>query len=120
MAVASILATKPKILVVDEPTTGLDAEESVRMMNMMRSLNQQGHTILMITHDMSIVAGYATRCVLMKNGTVLGNGLTREIFSDPNLIRSASLDLPTLTRFTQRWGETLLTTDEVKKALRPI
>ena len=120
VAVASILATKPKILVVDEPTTGLDAEESVRMMNMMRSLNQQGHTILMITHDMSIVAGYATRCVLMKNGTVLGNGLTREIFSDPNLIRSASLDLPTLTRFTQRWGETLLTTDEVKKALRPI
>jgi energy-coupling factor transport system ATP-binding protein len=120
VAVASILAAKPKILIVDEPTTGLDAEESVRMMNMIQSLNQQGHTILMITHDMSLVTDYATRCVLMKNGTILGNGPTRKIFSDPNLIRSASLDLPDLIRFTQRWGETLLTVDEVKKALRPI
>ena len=89
-------------------------------MNMIQLINQLGHTILMITHDMSLVADYATRCVLLKNGTVLGNGSTREIFSDPNLIRSASLDLPVLTRFTQRWGETLLTVDEVKKAFRRI
>lgn len=116
VAVASILAARPQILIVDEPTTGLDAEESVRMMDMMRLLNRQGHTIIMITHDMGLVANYATRCVLMRNGTILADGPTREIFSDPDLIRSAALALPALTRFTQRWGVTLLTVEEVRKA----
>ena len=116
VAVASILAAKPRILIVDEPTTGLDAEESARMMNMMRMLNQQGHTIIVITHDMGIVANYATRCVLMRRGTILADGPTREIFSDPELVRSAALALPALTRFAQRWGVTLLTVEEVREA----
>jgi len=120
VAVASILAAQPHILVVDEPTTGLDAKESARMMNMMRTLNQQGHTVIMITHDMRLVAQYATRCVLMRDGTVLAEGSTREIFSDPALVQSAALELPVLTRFSQRWGVTLLTVNEVQEALRPI
>ena len=118
VAVASILAAKPRILIVDEPTTGLDAEESARMMNMMRTLNQQGHTIIVITHDMGIVANYATRCVLMRDGTILADGPTREVFSDPELLRSTALALPALTRFTQRWGVTLLTIEEVRRAWR--
>ncbi len=118
VAVASILAAKPQVLIVDEPTTGLDAEESARMMNMMRTLNQQGHTVIVITHDMGIVANYATRCVLMRDGAILADGPTREIFSDPELIRSAALDLPALTRFAQRWGVTLLAIEEVRKAWR--
>ena len=118
VAVASILAAKPRILIVDEPTTGLDAEESARMMNMMRSLNQQGHTIIVITHDMGIVANYAKRCVLMRDGAILADGPTREIFSDPALVRSAALELPALTRFARRWGVTLLTIEEVRKAWR--
>lgn len=118
VAVASILAAKPRILIVDEPTTGLDAEESARMMNMMRTLHRQGHTIIVITHDMGIVANHATRCVLMRRGTIVADGPTREMFSDPELIRSAALALPALTRFTQRWGVTLLTVEEVRKAWR--
>lgn len=116
VAVASVLAAQPRILIVDEPTTGLDAEESTRMMNVMRTLNQQGHTVLMITHDVGIVANYATRCVLMRNGTVLADGPTREIFSDSELVQSAALTLPALTRFAHRWGVTLLTVEEVRKA----
>ncbi|MCY4613371.1 MAG: energy-coupling factor transporter ATPase [Nitrospira sp.] len=118
VAVASILAAKPRILIVDEPTTGLDAEESARMMNMMRALHRQGHTIIVITHEMGIVANYATRCVLMRGGTILADGPTRDVFSDPELIRSAALALPALTRFAQRWGVTLLTVEEVRKAWR--
>ena len=118
VAVASILAAKPRILIVDEPTTGLDAEESARMMDMMLKLNQQGHTIIVITHNMEIVANYATRCVLMRDGTILADGPTREIFSDPELVRSAALALPDLTRFAHRWGATLLTIEEVRKAWR--
>lgn len=119
VAVASILAAKPQILIVDEPTTGLDAEESLRMLNMMQRLHQQGHTLIMITHDMSLVANYATRCLLLKDGVLLADGSTREIFSKPELIRSAALELPALTKFSQRWGQTLLTVDEVRKALQP-
>lgn len=116
VAVASILAAKPRILIVDEPTTGLDAEESARMMNVMRALHRQGHTIIVITHDMQIVANYATRCVLMRDGAILADGPTREMFSDPELVRSAALALPVLTRFAQRWGATLLTVAEVRRA----
>ena len=118
VAVASILAAKPQILIVDEPTTGLDAEESTRMMDMMRKLNQQGHTIIVITHNMGIVANYATRCVLMRDGAILADGPTREIFSEPELVRSAALALPDLTRFAHRWGATLLTIEEVRKVWR--
>ena len=118
VAVASILAAKPRILIVDEPTTGLDAEESARMMNMMRALHRQGHTVIVITHDMGLVANYATRCVLMRRGTILADGPTRDMFSDPELIRSAALALPALTRFARRWGVTLLTIEEVRKAWR--
>ncbi|MDT7042248.1 energy-coupling factor transporter ATPase [Candidatus Nitronereus thalassa] len=118
VAVASILATKPQVIIVDEPTTGLDAEESVRMMTMIRSLNQQGHTIIMITHDMELVAKYAKRCVLLGHGAVLGDGPTRNIFSNQELMCAATLEWPALTRFSQRWGSTLLTVDEVTKALR--
>ena len=118
VAVASILAAKPHILIVDEPTTGLDAEESARMMNMMRTLHRQGHTVIVITHDMGIVANYATRCVLMRRGAIVADGPTREILSDPELVRSAALALPALTRFARRWGVTLLTVEEVRKAWR--
>ncbi len=120
VAVASILAAKPKIVIVDEPTTGLDAEESLRMMVMISTLNQRGHTIIMITHDMGLVANYATRCVLLQHGQILADGQTRQIFSDPELVQLASLTLPALTRFGQRWGVTLLKMEEVQKALSPL
>ncbi len=116
VAVASILAAKPRILIVDEPTTGLDAEESARMMNMMAALHRQGHTIIVITHDMGIVADYATRCVLMRHGAVVADGPTRELFSNPELLRSAALALPALTRFARRWGVTVLTVEDARKA----
>ncbi|GJL52888.1 MAG: hypothetical protein NPIRA02_00200 [Nitrospirales bacterium] len=118
VAVASILATKPDILIFDEPTTGLDARETDRMMTMICDLHRQGHTIVMITHTIHLVAEYAARCVLMHDGTVLADAFTRVIFSDPALMRAAALNVPDLTRFSQRWGHTLLTVNEVKAALR--
>ena len=108
VAVASILATRPEVLIFDEPTTGLDAQETDRMMAMIRELHRQGHTIVMITHSMRLVAEYAQRCVLMKEGKVVGDGSPREIFGDAALVRSASLELPPICRFSQRWGHTFI------------
>lgn len=116
--VASVLAAKLNILIFDEPTTGLDAQETDRMMNMIRYLNRQGHTILIVTYAMWLAAQYAHRCVLLKDGQILAHGPTRSIFADPELVRSASLDIPPITLFGQRWGQKWLTVEEVRSALR--
>ncbi len=118
VAVASVLAMRPSLLVVDEPTTGLDAQESDRMMEMIRKLNQAGHTIIMITHSMRIVAEYAHRCLLLKDGQVVADGSPRDIFDNPHLVQTASLSSLPLVRFSQRWGFTLLTVEEVKASLK--
>ncbi len=119
VAVASILATRPAMLIFDEPTTGLDAEETDRMMAMIRDLNRKGHTIVMITHSMRLVAEHAQRCLLMKDGQIVADGPPREIFQDSALVQTASLEIPLLSQFSQRWGYTLLTVNEVKASLKP-
>ncbi len=119
IAVASVLATRPAVLIVDEPTTGLDTDETDRMMAMIRRLNQQGHTIVMITHSMGLVAAYAGRCLLIHSGRIIADGTPREVFAEPGLIQSASLEIPAISRFSQRWGQTLLTVEEVKASCRP-
>jgi energy-coupling factor transport system ATP-binding protein len=119
IAVASVLATRPRVLIFDEPTTGLDVVETRRMMEMIRRLNQAGHTVVMITHSMRLVAEYATRCVLMNAGCIVGDGHPREVFSNPSLLASAALEVPDVSRFSQRWGMTLLSIDEVRASFTP-
>ncbi len=82
LAVSCILAMEPEIIVLDEPTTGLDDKESDRMMNLMKSLQTQGHTIIMVTHNMRIAEEYADRIIAMEDGRVTG---------DYSIIRSASV-----------------------------
>ena len=102
VAVVSVLAVKPRMLIFHEPTIGLDAEETVRMMQMIHRLNQQGHTILMITHALHPMAEYATRFLVMHEGRLVAGGHTRQIFSDPELLDMAHLEVPSITRFSQR------------------
>ncbi len=121
VAVASVLAARPGILIFDEPTTGLDARETTRMLDMLKRLNNEGHTILMITHSLSLVAAYARRCVIVRDGQIQADGSTRQIFahlSKPEVSDLTGLQVPELTRFTTRWGQTLLTVEEVKAALK--
>jgi energy-coupling factor transport system ATP-binding protein len=64
---------RPELIVLDEPTTGLDAEESDRMMQLMRRLQQEGHTIVMVTHNMQIVKDHAERVIRMESGKIVGD-----------------------------------------------
>lgn len=114
IAVASILASRPGILIFDEPTTGLDALETDRMMSMIQDLNRNGHTVVMITHSMRLVAQYATRCIVMREGRIAGEGHPRAVFANPEWLHASSLILPALSQFSQRWGCTLLTVEEVR------
>ncbi len=120
VAVASVLAASPRTLIFDEPTTGLDAEEISRMMGMIDRLNQEGHTIIMITHALGLVAAHARRCVVMHEGRVAVDGPTRSVFQrllDPGEAARLGLEVPPITRFAARWDATLLTVAEVKAAL---
>lgn len=85
LAVASILALEPDLLVLDEPTTGQDRGHIRKFLDKIRELNRLGKTVVLITHDMELAAEYAERVVVMKQGKILLEGPTAEVFSSPDL-----------------------------------
>jgi energy-coupling factor transport system ATP-binding protein len=78
LAVACVIAMKPELIVLDEPTTGLDAEESDNMMQLIRKLQQEGHTIVMVTHNLQIVKDHAERIIRMEAGKIVEDTDNRE------------------------------------------
>lgn len=112
VAVASILVSRPDVLILDEPTTGLDWKELNAVMDILKSLNSEGHTIIFITHSMELVCGYAHRVFVMNKGQYSLNGLTRSIFSREELLLEAGLDVPPLVNLSNKLGATLLNQDE--------
>ncbi len=115
VAVASVLAAQPEVLILDEPTTGLDYAEQRSMMDMVRRLNEQGSTIIFVTHHMWVVAEYAHRVFVMKDGKVMLEGSTRDVFSHGAELRDAFLRPPHFVEFSSRLGHTFLTPDEMTK-----
>jgi energy-coupling factor transport system ATP-binding protein len=102
VAIASILALRPQVIIVDEPTTGQDSRQSLEIMEFLKDLNEKhGHTIVIITHDMYIVAQYARRVILMSEGRILADGSTSDVFSQPETLQRAFLEPPQITQLAQ-------------------
>lgn len=102
VAIASILALRPKVIIVDEPTTGQDARQSFEIMDFLMDLNEKhGHTIVIITHDMPIVGKYARRVIVMGEGKILADGLTAEVFARPQVLEKTFLEPPQITQLAQ-------------------
>jgi energy-coupling factor transport system ATP-binding protein len=120
VAVASVLAVKPRVLILDEPTTGLDYLQQRSMMEMVRSLNQRGHTILIVTHSMPTVAHYAHRTIVLNEGRVLMDDTTRRVFAREEELEEVFLRPPQIVRFGNRLGITPLTVEEMLKVVEPI
>ena len=118
VAVASVLACKPRILVLDEPTTGLDYPQQKSMMDLLRSLNEAGHTIIIITHALWVVAEYAHRAIVMHDGAVMMDNTVREVFSQQNELESVGMKLPEIIKLGNMFGKTLLSVDEHKVAMK--
>ena len=124
VAIASIMAMRPKTIIVDEPTTGQDFRQSIEVMNFLRDLWQnQGHTIIIITHEMNIVASYAQRCVVLAKGQVLMDDTTRTVFSQPDVLAQAFVKPPQITRLGQGLKEfnlpqDALSVDELHQAFQ--
>ena len=98
LAVASVLAMRPNILVIDEPTTGQDWIGAEHMMGLVKNLHESGHTIIMITHDMRIVAEYAERVVVMHKGRIVADGTPSNVFSKGDVLRAAYLTPPQISQ----------------------
>ncbi len=113
VALASVYSLRPPVLILDEPTIGLEARAADEMLQLAASLHAEGHTILLISHDMRRVAAYASRCVLLKSGRLLRDAPTRELFAAPQALAQACLMPPPVTQLAQAlgWG-TPLTPDE--------
>jgi len=103
LTVASILAMDPKIMIVDEPTTGQDFRMSEDIMNLLEELNKAGTTILAITHDMTLVSEHTKRVIVMRNGTVLYDGSTRGFFANEELLEKAGIIAPMAVRLSHAY-----------------
>ena len=101
VAIAGVLAMEPKILIMDEPIAGLDPMGRENFMQLTRSLNECGITILMVSHNMDNLAEYTKHVLVMNDGRLFMQGTPEEIFSDYAHLREASLDLPEVAQFAQ-------------------
>ncbi|MDO9545957.1 MAG: energy-coupling factor transporter ATPase [Pelolinea sp.] len=113
VAVASVLAVQPDVLILDEPTTGLDYKEQRSMMDMVRRLNEQGSTIIFVTHHMWVVAEYAQKVFVIKDGRILLDGTTREIFAKEEILKASYLRPPHFVQFSNQLGKTFLSPKEM-------
>lgn len=81
IAIASALALKPRLLILDEPTSGQDAEEKFQLMKLLDELNQQGIGIILVTHDMELLLAHTRRAVVLHQGEKVFDGLTEDLFA---------------------------------------
>lgn len=122
LAVASVLAMGPELLILDEPTTAQDYHGRYLLAELAERLRAAGKTILMITHDMDLIARYARRLVVMRDGEVVLDGPTRDVFAEGEVLAATKLRAPLAFRLGQElgvWEPLPLTVDDVLAGLGP-
>lgn len=97
VAIAGILAMRPEIMILDEPTAGLDPQGAIKIMNLLSELNMEGITIVISTHDVDLVSKYVNKIFVMADGEIIDEGTPKEIFSNEDLIEKANLKLPIIS-----------------------
>ena len=102
VTVASILVLKPEIIILDEPTAGQDYKTYTDIMNFLDSLQKQGHTIVMITHDMQLMLEYSDRCLVVVEGEIIADDKPVTILNQKDLLESANLKQTSLYTLGQK------------------
>lgn len=97
VSIAAVYAMRPSILILDEPTGGLDWRSACELMSLVGRLHAQGHTIILVTHDMRLVAEYTRQTLVMHDGHVLAYGSTREVLCRDRELRRAQITPPQIT-----------------------
>lgn len=108
VAIASVLAYKPKVLILDEPTAGLDSAGKKDMMNMISRLHKKQYsTVLVVSHNMDEVANISDKIVVLNKGKVLLEGTTEKVFAYNNLLKKNNLDIPEITKLIIKMNKEL-------------
>ena len=118
VAIAGVLAMKPEVLVLDEPTAGLDPKGRLEMMEMFYKLNkEQKMTIVLVTHQMNDVSDYADHVIVIESGNVVKEGSPKEVFSDASWLLEKQLGVPTTLAFVEKLKEKGWSTDKMPLTL---
>ena len=91
LALASIIAVEPKVMILDEPTTGLDYKECMEIMSAVKELNKNGTTVIMVCHDMELVLDFARRMIVLADGKIEADGKTLEIIRRKEILQKTCL-----------------------------
>lgn len=105
LALASVLALKPHILIIDEPTTGQDPQMAEGIFSIIKNLNEMGTTVLMITHQMEYAASYARRAIVLRSGEITFDGPIKNLIANRNFMEENYLDLPEVTKIAGQFSK---------------
>ena len=98
VALAGVLVMRPRLLALDEPTAGLDADGAQTMETILRGFQADGGTVILISHDMDLIARISQRVIVLDRGSVVADGPTEQVFADAGRLAALSLDAPVLAR----------------------
>jgi len=119
ICVGSVLTMQPKCVILDEPTSGQDYRSYSEFMGFIRSLSEQGHTLILITHDTDLAVEYTDRTIIMNNGRVVADGATKTILADPKMLEENAIRETSLLEISRKitHGETVLSLADLLNAL---
>lgn len=105
IAIAGILAMDPDILVLDEPTAGLDPQGAQEMLKLFKEINNQGKTVIIVSHDMNQVLEYCDEVIVMNKGKIERHEKVEDLFKETQYLNSLSIDLPIITSFIKELND---------------
>ena len=114
VAIAGIIAMRPEIMILDEPTAGLDPQGVDQVLAILNNLNKEGMSIVISSHDIEMVNGFAEKIFVLHEGEILASGDKHEIFSDKELLKKAHLKAPITTEILYRLKEKGFDVDTTK------
>jgi len=118
VCIASVLVTKPQMLILDEPTKGLDYCHQLKLLDLLKRLNDIGHTIVIITHSIWVAAEYCSRVIVMRDGVIAGDGSTQQVLAHPSILEGAGLRSTDLIGFSNLLGLGVVRMSEIESELR--
>ena len=102
VGVAAVYSMRPRIFILDEPTTGLDWRSTMELMELIGEMHRNGHTIVLVTHDMKLVAEFSQKSLVLRDGQVLIYDDTRTVFKHSEVLRDTQIEPPQITALAKR------------------
>lgn len=118
IAIAGIIAMKPELMILDEPTAGLDPDGVEKVLNIMNQLNEEGITLIISSHDIDMISKYADKIFVLYNGEIIESGNKNKIFSDMELLKKAHLRTPITTEILYNLKESGLNVNTEKISVK--